>query len=248
MTKYLYKYYPIEDYSLTNLEKEEICFNSMSCFNDLCEGVFTVKTRKPDLELAISASDMVGEAYSEQIRFRFRVLSLTTRYDKRYMWDEYAQHGAGFCIEYNYEDIKSISHYLGEVEYCNDDEPNAYLEDNMDLTKLYREIFKKLYTKTEEWKNEFEVRAVHVIPITEYKKIDVAEYIKCFCDQNSEWQFLYDHYTKQHYKSQKRILKRCIPNKIIIGPNIDERSEKQIRSIALNRQYECEKIDKINLE
>ena len=107
MTKYLYKYYPIEDYSLTNLEKEEICFNSMSCFNDLCEGVFTVKTRKPDLELAISASDMVGEAYSEQIRFRFRVLSLTTRYDKRYMWDEYAQHGAGFCIEYNYEDIKS---------------------------------------------------------------------------------------------------------------------------------------------
>lgn len=241
--EYLYKYYPIKDYALDDLNREEICFNTMSAFNDIQEGKFNMQAKESDpYHLSESLAERLSEDFSDLIIFQYRVLSLTTRYDMSYMWENYAQGGMGFCIEYNYHNLQNISTNIGRMDYRDNKAPHAYFEDSLNNARFIELVSEILFSKEEKWNNECEVRLIYKISQNEIELTDMEEFLKHKWEKASEYEYMSDIITLNHYKSPKRIMKKCIPNKIYLGPNINKDNEEKIREIISNRQYKCEKI------
>lgn len=242
MAEYLYKYYPIVEYALASLEREEVCFNSMKAFNDDQEGKFHMAARESGVyDLHEKLAERIGEEYSEKIIFQYRILSLTTKFNMKYMWEKYAQNGTGFCIEYQYQDLINISTDVDKIEYFSEKEPNAYFEDSIHMLDWNRELCKILFTKEEKWKNECEVRLTHIITSDLFEPVDINEFLEKW-NNDSEYEYWSEFITKKHFKCPKRIMKKCIPNKIYLGPYMSEENENRIKQILSGRPYTFEKI------
>lgn len=247
MYKYLYKYYPIRDYSINNLINEEVCFNSMNEFNDTLEGKYNVVAKEKGVyNIGELLAERLGKEYSSYIIFNYRVLSLTIGYDFKYMWENYAENGTGFCIEYKYQDLLNISDDVESITYYNRKEPDMYLEEKMNQLDLKERVKKVLFTKEEKWKNEYEVRLTYIIKNKEVELTDIDDYLENN-NTSSKYEYTCDFLTKRHFKSPKRIIKKCVPNKIYLGYNIKMENEYKIKQILLNKYYKYEKIKKENL-
>jgi len=243
MNEYLYKYYPIVNYALNSLAREDVCFNSMSAFNDIQEGKFSMAAREAGpFQLKEKLAARIAEDYSDLIIFKVRVLSLTKSCDMNYMWENYAKNGTGFCIEYKYQNLQDISTDLKKIDYCNDKTPNAYFEDTISELDFSREVQKILFTKEENWKDECEVRLIYVMSQEEIELTDINDFLENKWNQMSEYEYTSDIMTRMHYKCPKRIMKKCVPNKVYLGPDIEKKDEDRIRSIISGRQYTCEKM------
>lgn len=243
IAEYLYKYYPIVDYALNSLDREEVCFNSMRAFNDKQEGLFHMEARESGFyNLDERLAERIGAEYSERIIFQYRVLSLTTKCNMKYMWENYAQNGSGFCIEYRCQDLISISTDADKIKYSSKKEPNAYFEDPIQMLDWDRELCKILFTKEEKWKNECEVRLTYKISSDLIEPVDMEEFLENKWQSDSEYEYWSKFITKEHFKCPKRIMKRCIPNKIYLGPYMSEENENRIKQIISGRAYTFERI------
>ena len=56
------------------------------------------------------------------------------------MWNNYAGGKTGFCIEYECQDLQSISSIVREMTYENKKIPNSYFEDSLDYNEFQKEI------------------------------------------------------------------------------------------------------------
>ena len=244
MADYLYKYYPIVDYALQNLKNEKVCFNSMRTFNDKREGEFHMTAKEPgSFELNDKISNWLSEEYSDRIIGQIRVLSLTKKCNMRYMWEKYAGDGTGFCIEYKYQDLLRISTDVQEVCYSDENRPNLYFEDPLDNKIFEKSVREVLFTKEKKWESENEIRLIYKIPPEMGELIDINEFIEFkYGSKPSEYEYVSDFLTQRHYKFRKRIMKKCIPNKIYLGSKINKESEEKIKEIISNRSYICERI------
>lgn len=244
MTEYLYKYYPIIDYALQSLKNEEVCFNSMRAFEDKSEGEFHMAAKEPGIfELNEKVSNWLSEEFSDRIIGQIRVLSLTKKYNIKYMWEKYAANGTGFCIEYKYQDLLQISTDINEVLYSDKNSPHAYFEDSLDDLSFSKAVCEILFIKDKKWELENETRLIYKIPPELGKLIDIEEFMENkYSQKPSEYEYVSDYLTRQHCKFPIRIMKKCVPNKIYLGPQIKKESEEKIKEIILNRNYVCEKI------
>ena len=244
MAEYLYKYYPIIDYALQSLKNEEVCFNSMRAFEDKREGEFHMAAKEPGLfELNDKVSNWLSEEYSDRIIGQIRVLSLTKKCNMRYMWEKYAGNGTGFCIEYKHQDLLRISTDVQEIFYSDENRPNAYFEDSLDDLSFANAVCEVLFTKEKKWELENETRLIYKIPPEMGKLIDIEEFMEFkYSPKSSEYEYVSDFLMRQHCKFPKRIMKKCIPNKIYFGPKINKESEEKIKEIISNRSNICERI------
>lgn len=62
-----------------------------------------------------SMARIISEKYTDFIRFRYRVLSVTDSALYKYMWNEYAQNGKGFCLEYKSDELERYSYRWGKI-------------------------------------------------------------------------------------------------------------------------------------
>lgn len=243
MTRCLYKYYPIVEYALENLKNEEICFNTMSAFEDKTEGQFVMKSKTTDpYNLGEKLAIRVGNEISDKIIFLYRILCLTCSKDQEYMWENYAGRKTGFCIEYKCQDLQSISNIMCEITYENKKIPNSYFEDSLDYNEFQKEIENILFKKEICWGKENETRIINKVSNDMIREVEISEYLAKKWDVKSRNEYYADYLTKKHFNAPKRIMKKCIPHKIYLGPNILKKDEEQIREIIQGRQYEAEKL------
>ena len=104
----------------------------------------------------------------------FAVGCLTTDYRNNLMWSHYADGHKGFCIEYDFKDLKNINNLL-PVAYSTD-RPSIPLESKYNNSKdMNTEVTKALYiallTKDNIWEYENEWRII--ISATEGKNIEM---------------------------------------------------------------------------
>lgn len=250
MTEYLYKYYPIVDYALQSLKNEEVCFNSMRAFRDKREGKFHMAAKEPGLfGLNEKVAGWLSVEYSDRIIGQIRVLSLTKKYNMKYMWEKYANNGAGFCIEYKCQDLLQISTDISEILYSDENGLNAYFEDSLNDESFSKAVREILFTKEKKWELENETRLIYKLPPEMGKLIGIDEFMENkYSQKSSECEYVSDFIMRQHYKFPMRIMKKCVPNKIYLGPQISKESEEIIKEIISNRNYVCEKISEQDLQ
>lgn len=81
------------------------------------------------------------------------------------------------------------------------------------------------------------------------KLIDIEEFIENkYSQTSSEYEYVSDFFIRQRCKFPMRIMKKCVPNKIYLGPQINKESEEEIKEIIMNRNYVCEKISEQDLQ
>lgn len=80
----------------------------------------------------------------------------------------------------------------------------------------------------------------------EIEHTDINDYLENN-NISSEYEYMCDALTKKHYKPPKRIIKKCVPNKIYLGYDISNENEHRIEQILSNRNYRYEKIKKEKL-
>jgi hypothetical protein len=244
MTRYLYKYYPIVEYALESLKNEEICFNTIRAFKDKTEGQFIMKSKRTDpYNLGENLAIRMGNEISDRIIFLYRILCLTCSKDQEYMWEKYAGGKTGFCIEYKCQDLQSISSIMCDIMYGNKKTPNCYFEDSLDNNEFKKEIKNILFKKEIDWDKEKETRIINKVSNDMIREVEISEYLTKKWDVKSTNEYFADFSTRKHFKAPKRIMRKCIPHKIYLGPNILEKNEEQIRRIIQGRQYEAEKLD-----
>lgn len=173
----------------------------------------------------------------------YRILCLTRSKDQEYMWNNYAGDKTGFCIEYERENLKSISSIMREMTYESKKIPNSYFEDSLDRNKFEREIDNVLFKKGIGYKKENETRIINRVYNDMIIEVGRKEYLDQKWNANSLNEYFEEFFTKKYFKAPKRIMEKCIPHKIYLGPNILKNDEEQIRAIIQGRQYNVEKLE-----
>ena len=133
----LYKYYRPAEYAFKSLKDQTVCFNSMANFTDPMEGRYKMISEPEPANNEIeriannathSLADRIGNDYTDLIRFKFRVLSVTDDCSYSYMWKEYAENGAGFCVEYDSDDLEKCSDAGARMNYTDVKDPNGVFQ------------------------------------------------------------------------------------------------------------------------
>lgn len=140
----LYKYQSFNnEFSLKNLENQEVYFNKPSCFNDPYDSLFNMQIEETDKD------------FNESFRENFRAFCLSETNSSLPMWSHYSSNHEGFCMEYD----------LKEWVLCNRSRfiiaPVEYVIVPVDpLVPGQTGIEKFLFVKHYDWKYEREWRIV----------------------------------------------------------------------------------------
>ena len=128
----------------------------MANFTDELEGNYKMVSRP---EPAITEMDgivnsatgsmarIISEKYTEFISFIFRVLSVTDSALYKYMWNEYAQNGSGFCLEYESNELERYSYRWGEINYKDFKEPDGIFQNHFKTGAFGEMVDDILFTK-----------------------------------------------------------------------------------------------------
>lgn len=245
----VYKYYPPVEYAFRSFEEQIVCFNSMANFTDELEGNYKMVSRP---EPAITEMDgivnsatgsmarIISEKYTEFIRFIFRVLSVTDSALYKYMWNEYAQNGSGFCLEYESNELERYSYRWGEINYKDFKEPDGIFQDNFKTGDFCKMVDDILFTKVpgvsagEDYKQEHEIRYVLCIPEEMIEETDINDYINNHFGRSKDKEYTYyaDFLSGKHLKARNLIFRKANVSRVIMGQKISKESSDRIKAIA----------------
>ena len=144
--KNIFKYQPINDYSLENLKDQRLWASEPSAFNDPFEYNFSQIVVNPKgSELAV---------FIERIHM-CKVVCLTARPDNLLMWSHYSNNHKGLCLGFYHYTVSTRVHYTNQFPKVDFNEINqpSYLEIS---------IVNILHTKSPEWSYEEERRMTYV--------------------------------------------------------------------------------------
>lgn len=260
---FLYKYYPCKDYCFYNLAQEELSYNTLANFleDDKNEGKIKIESnidyeKKQDYiieRLTHGLVDRVQNMVDDSIYGFIRVLCLTNSWDYKYMWENYANNGAGFCIEYKYNDIANISDALAPVNYYDNIDNVLIFEDKKAREELFKIFNERLFIKNKKFEIEKEYRAVIKLGFKseEVEEVSLLEYCKNAHEnlKKGEGYYYYTEFLKQKdYKIPKIINKHCKINKVYIGYNITSENKKKIETICKMKKYEMVSVNEKDLK
>lgn len=184
---YLYKYKPIDKYSIDLIAKNEAYFPLPDEFNDPfdCSVVPNPVYSKEDVDRYIEVIKGFGsdyaraireieekgpmeaffgkwEVYVEEYRKLTRVFSLTERNDNPTMFSHYADGHKGMCLEFKYEAVPFFAQ-LDKVGYFSEDKyPSVryFQNDGTETNRILDLAHIHYYTKSNDWNYEQEWRIV----------------------------------------------------------------------------------------
>ncbi|WP_157797123.1 DUF2971 domain-containing protein [Clostridium sp. CT7] len=171
----LYKYQPVNNYTLANLKNNQIWFSNVDDFNDPFELRFNIDKRSGNdilndslkrhgitaPELSKEKSDNIEKAAEktvEEFANNFKkyngVSCFSELYDNILMWSHYADKHSGFCLEFDtrYELFNKIR----KVNYSDD-----YPKISLDISKVGDKFLDSICTKNKQWGYEKEWRLLH---------------------------------------------------------------------------------------
>lgn len=245
---YLYKYYPFKSYALDNLEKEEVCFNNVSIFNDNEEGKYymasNVEYPKEYKDLGENIAKLISENATNLIIFKNRISCFTYSNTNEHMWKIYSDNSKGFCIEYKLDDIKNIEgiNKIGNINYNKSNKPRRYLEDELSDTEFLKDVERIFFSKEEVWKEEQEVRVLIELERSYFLSISEKEYLDNE-DNKDKYYYYYKHPLPIEYlKSPRYVPKKCKLNKVYLGKNMSDDNKKRIMGILSDHSYEFEQM------
>lgn len=243
----LYKYYSVNEYSLNNITEGLICFNDLQRFNDPFEGIgdffYNVTLEEKNYWKSIGSdlpnhiSERFADESKETLRFKNRVLSLTSKYDNPLMWSHYANSHTGFCVGYSKDDIFKVCDKLDRITYV--DKPNKVNVSQFELNN----IESLLFVKSDEWKYEDEWRAIYTLKEADVSHLQYSEnYEKCFNDKDSEKIYIMNGFAsmgnQEVLEVNKHILKQCKPKVIYLGLKVQPQDREQLLQLAKDKEIE----------
>lgn len=177
MIKKLFKYCPVNDYTIENLERNQLYFNYAKYLNDPYEGAFDFEIETLDLahellkvfyEYRYDELIKSGESLNvllDNTRFymmtqflrEMRLTCFSSSNDSLLMWGHYAKCHHGICIEYKTRDPIFIA--VDKVRYT-DELPKLKINGVNDLKheNLTQQFIKNMTTKEVHWSYENEFR------------------------------------------------------------------------------------------
>lgn len=270
----VYKYYSPLDYAFENFDSNQICFNAISNFSDPMEGKYemisTVDITGSEIARIVNnafrsfAKDF-SEKHTELIRFKYRILSMADGANYRYMWDNYACDGTGFCLEYDFDTINKLSDTCGFIDYKKYKTPDCIFDgknDNEDvedgIRKLKQENLYILFSKIlfqgddhhrEQFDKEHEIRFVREIRAEEIVNVSMEEYINSHMgiEADKEDTYYADIITKRHMKAKNLHFEMAVPTRVIVGSKISSNDNERIKIIADRLSVPIEKIKEEDL-
>jgi len=246
----LYKYYPPVEYAFKSLENQTVCFNSMANFEDKLEGHYKMVARPEPTETQldkiingamISLADRMSEEYTDMIRFRFRILSVTDSDRYEYMWREYAKGGSGFCLEYESNELEKCSQAWGRINYKGAKEPDGIFQDSTEnvaaLDKRVQDILfmKKLgFGKGEDYRQEHEIRYVIEVPRDMVHETDIEDYMNNHLGYPKDKDYTYyaEFLSRKHFKAKNLVFRKARVSRVIIGQQMSKNDSDRIENIA----------------
>lgn len=256
---FLYKYYPCKKYSFNNLAKEQVTFNTLINYldDDKNEGNLNVVSKKQDdmkneceKRLSEALVKRTQEMINDTIYGFVRVLCLTDSCDYKYMWENYANDGKGFCVEYEYNNINKISNSLNNINYISSADESIYFEDTLSIQQFNEIINKILFNKDEIFVKEREYRAIIKIPIhckkyvTEVSPQEFCDYRNNNFQKNQDYYYYFDIFHKKDFKIQNLVNLQCKINRVYIGYDVLPDDEEKIMEICNKKNYKFSFINK----
>jgi len=160
------------------IENEEISFDdfarALNIKDDADEADLAIRIGEqiyPDKQEDISnfkkAINNASNTLSNFMKGLYYVGSLCTSYKNRLMWSHYADSHKGFCIEYDFSEVKGVGMLL-PVYYSNNRPlfPMQIVSKSRDesMAELYRQVMMGVLTKDKVWEYENEWRII--VPAT----------------------------------------------------------------------------------
>jgi hypothetical protein len=192
--RYLYRYRPINQYSLWEIEHNAIHLSRLDNLNDKDEGLFRADTsdlwpvrrylvqtalQEGSVEYAlqcvlISDSDLL-QSIDEQMRECLKepkdwgVVCFTERHDNWHMWERYAQNFRGVALEYDLGAVSIPKDGIQKVKY--EERPPLTMVDVFEQQKQGG-FFDLLSYKTSDWSKEEEWRVLAPVDTSKQNDAD----------------------------------------------------------------------------
>lgn len=252
MSEDLYKYCKVNDYTWDNLEKFNVCFNSMEQLNDSFEGVsfhnpkMSREEREFFKEIGMDA-DMVNDSWNRSVEriasesiFKFsRISCFTTDNENELMWAHYADSHKGICIKYRWEDVEEVCDKLQKISY--DDKSPELDADKVDESKM-----NTIYSKSRAWIYESEVRAfVKATKFEESSFEEVRKNLQGNLSYDDEYFYFQDRKTGEYKKVPKYVFRKCIPRAIYCGVRMPLGDFKKLYEYCKKNEIELYKMEQI---
>lgn len=139
--KFIWKYQPISDYCLSNLESKKLWDSEPEVFNDPFE-----------FKYYSSGDGKLKEAFEEAKKFK--VVYLTDNPKNILMWSHYGDSHKGLCLGF-----ENMRHTI-PIDYT-DDFPKIDFNNKNDQEKIL-EFMKIMTTKSSQWSYEKERRMIYI--------------------------------------------------------------------------------------
>lgn len=255
----LYKYYappPINQYSVGNIEDENICFCELDSFNDPFEGVgqflYTITAEEQlywdsiGSNLPLAIADRIQKESRELIKFKNRVFCTTEKNDNPLMWAHYAYSHQGFCVGYESKDIQKICTQLNKVNYCST--PPSISIENYD----YKDILNLLFHKSDDWRYEEEWRAIYTLQPSDVEHLDYNSSLSHYFSPPPESNKLFipnGHIQTKNLEilaSSRYILLPCPPKSVYLGNRIGSELRNILIKICRNKSIPIYQMRMIN--
>jgi len=177
--KYLYRYRPFNQFSISELANQNVWFSSVNDFNDPFEVILDRFT--PVLTNGYSgSSEYLSTPETKQLHEMLKdifttlgLLCFTTKNNNTLMWSHYADSHKGFCIEYERDPTNDFWKQVEPVNYVSTVKPILELVTEIFDIKLFKSkpvnperfpqlidtlIKKSIYCKDKSWAYENEWR------------------------------------------------------------------------------------------
>ena len=188
-------------------------------------------------------------------RSTFKLASFTTNPLDKYMWENYAGHSSGICLEYDYDWDRNIWHLGVENSLYNHLYPMIYTNEIINLSDYIlnickTDVFPSVYfgflisiLKSAKYSHENEGRAI--VPEVCLGNPDVPETI--FAAEDIAAEELEEISNTEHKKIEQKVasgefvmgcpfLSLTLPKKIYLGENISEELKQQFLEFAKEKQ------------
>lgn len=186
----LYKYKPINEYTLMLIQGNEIYHNGVNSFNDPFDGIngFHLEFKETDIidfvnsvfkkgsneEIEDTIKFYIGdpikfqeiiEHYFQEIIKNYGISCFTKKYDNLLMWAHYSENHSGLCLEFNFlDEINDFNDKKIKLEEFNIPHLRKvnYTNSNVEINykQFVQESFTPVYTKTKVWEYEEEFRSI----------------------------------------------------------------------------------------
>ena len=172
--RYLYRYMPINENTLSSLREKYLWFAKFTDFNDPYEGKVRkdhnyttyeldsfIKSRlniltQFEIQQLCQDADTYIDQRMREAYYGIRVCCFSKVQDNMLMWSHYADKHTGICLEFDLlEDSTNVFRSLFPVKYTNIRESCNYIRDADSYIKCFA------LTKSIDWSYEQEFRAIH---------------------------------------------------------------------------------------